>query len=37
MADLEKQLQKCNPDSVKLIIVDGNIGSKCVIGIPDDF
>ena len=23
MADLEKQLQKCNPDSVKLIIVDG--------------
>ena len=22
-ADLEKQLQKCNPDSVKLIIVDG--------------
>ena len=23
MADLEKQLQKCNPDSVKLIIVNG--------------
>lgn len=23
MADLEKQLQKCNPDSVKLIVVDG--------------
>ena len=23
MADLEKQLQKCNPDAVKLIIVDG--------------
>ena len=23
MADLDKQLQKCNPDSVKLIIVDG--------------
>ena len=23
MADLEKQLQKCNPDAIKLIIVDG--------------
>lgn len=23
MADLEKQLQKCNPDAVKLIVVDG--------------
>lgn len=23
MADLEKQLQKCNPESVKLIVVDG--------------
>lgn len=23
MADLEKQLQKCNPDAIKLIVVDG--------------